>query len=385
MRRIRAAVCLTAMGGAAVWLGGCAGGGREDVATARPAALDAEREAQAQRIAQEAARLSGQREGMGVMPGSRGQAPAVMWMDQTIGRDGRGTAWPADGGAAAVSAAVPNEADVEEKDPIWGDPIDPTARASATPVSNAATADRGAMIDRLVSEAGAGQGGRLGGALRAAAVLAIESDRALPERVVQGLSEDEQRRVRDFHGVVRELLAATSRGEAIDPGALAGMLAEKAEPAAAEVASIRIGEMKLCTSVSGFGVYEPFKKDVFLAGRANKMIVYLELDGYTSELGAKGQHVVRLTQELELYDDAGLVVWRQQPESLRDEARRERRDFFTCQMVELPARLTVGKFYLKARVIDEATGHRAERSIPLEVVADFGLAVQGGRNVPLGG
>ncbi|MEO0964095.1 MAG: hypothetical protein AAFY08_03155 [Planctomycetota bacterium] len=374
MRRSWAAGAALFLGVVGLGLGGCAagtGGLGGDVAIAEEAALD--RDGQAQAIAAEAARYNALHNGE--------PAPEVLWEDASIRRDAR-----ADGGPPPVAQDISEVSAEAEQATVWDSVIQPTATAPTGAADAVPAVDRADAIDQLVREITAGQGGRLGRALRAAAVLAIESDRQLPQSIFDGLDPGERERVRRFHGVVRDLMAALARGDELDTDALVARLAaglgEAPTPAAR---SIAIGEIKLCTSVRGFGVYEPFAKDVFLAGRVNKMIVYLELDGFTSRVGADGQHVVRLTQELELYDEGGLIVWRQTPASIVDEARRERRDFFTCQLVELPARLTVGRFYLKARVIDEATGHRAERSVPIEVVADYGLATQAGRNTPLGG
>jgi hypothetical protein len=377
MRRIEAAWFAAVLAGLLTFLGGCAGGPGEPLASpddppppARP--IDP---AQAQQLADEARRLVTTRE----------PAPDALWMNDTIGRDARATPQADPRPGQAVQAEV-LPAQPDEPPSAWGIVGPDTALASPLDAhADAPAADQGALLDRLIEQVTAGQGGKLGNALRAAAVLATESDRQLPDRLLAGLTDDEKQRVRRFHGVVAELMASLARGDTPDLDALTDRLAGGVSDGSSDPASIGIGTFKLCTSVRGFGVYEPFSKDVFLAGRANKLIVYLELDNYTSQTGADGQHVVRLSQELELYDDGGLVVWRHTPVAIRDEARRQRRDFFTCQLVELPARLTVGKFYLKARVIDEATGHRAERSIPLEVVADYGLATQAGRNVPLGG
>ncbi|MEM0913905.1 MAG: hypothetical protein AAGK09_04765 [Planctomycetota bacterium] len=369
---------LAAAGLIVLWAGlsGCAGGAGvgQDAAIASEAPLD--RDAQAQQIADEAARLAASRGLVGE------PAPDVLWLDQEIGRDSQAGVAPAPIEVEQAQTPVSTEASV------WDTVIAPTAPGSM-PAGRAdapTQPDKAAAIDQLVKQITAGQGGRLGQALRAASVLAIQSDRELPESIFDGLDPGERQRVLRFHGVVRDLMAALARGDRLDADVLADRLAnglgETPKPADR---SIAIGDIELCTSVRGFGVFEPFAKNVFLAGRANKMIIYLELDGFTSRIGADGKHVVRLTQELELYDEGGLVVWRQTPASIVDESRRERRDFFTCQLVELPARLTVGRFYLKARVIDEATGHRAERSVPIEVVADYGLATQPGRDVPLGG
>lgn len=135
----------------------------------------------------------------------------------------------------------------------------------------------------------------------------------------------------------------------------------------------------LCMRVDGFGQYEEFGTNTLLAGRAHRMIVYTELKDFRSEratgpTGEQGRRV-RLTQDLSLYHDAdGLLAWREANQSINEFSRNERSDFFLVQLIELPRTLTVGSYRLKVTIVDEVAGATAEAIIPIDVVADAGLA-----------
>jgi len=135
---------------------------------------------------------------------------------------------------------------------------------------------------------------------------------------------------------------------------------------------IKITHAELCTRVAGFGNFDPFASRTFLRGRAQRMIVYVELDHFKSvKPQGSDKHKVKLTQEVVLFNDAdGLAVWRQEPVEIVDESSNQRRDFFVVQLIELPARLGVGKYSLKIRVTDKQAGSLDETTLPLQFVAD---------------
>jgi hypothetical protein len=140
---------------------------------------------------------------------------------------------------------------------------------------------------------------------------------------------------------------------------------------------LTIRALKLCKRVTSYGVYEEFADTSILAGREFSAVLYVELDHFKLTKLDSGKHQARVSQEVELLSDAdGLVVWKQPKVQIVDESVNRRRDFFLVQMIRLPARLTVGKYRLRARVTDEATGSVGEQSIPLKVVADTRLITQ---------
>ncbi|WP_428386294.1 hypothetical protein [Mucisphaera sp.] len=136
---------------------------------------------------------------------------------------------------------------------------------------------------------------------------------------------------------------------------------------------VSIQKIELCTSVSGYGVYDTLDSRRLLAGREHPMIVYLELEGFQTEI-SDGWHHTRITQEVRLYERRdGLMVWRQEPVEVVDRSKNRRRDFFMVQLIRLPSNLGVGEYRLKARVKDNIGQTISEDMIDLTVVADRSL------------
>ncbi|MCC7203938.1 MAG: hypothetical protein IT441_02580 [Phycisphaeraceae bacterium] len=152
-----------------------------------------------------------------------------------------------------------------------------------------------------------------------------------------------------------------------------------AAPPAAEQAIdapiLHIGKLELCKRVESFGVYDPIDTTSLLVGRAARMIVYVELDHFQSRKISEQAYRVQLTQEVTLYNEAdGLAVWQQPAVQIQDESRNVRRDFFVVQVVELPARLSVGKYILKVRVTDQQSQTFDEATASIHIVADQSVA-----------
>lgn len=144
---------------------------------------------------------------------------------------------------------------------------------------------------------------------------------------------------------------------------------------------LRISRGLLCTRVQGFGRYDPFESDRFLAGRAIRVIVYTELENFASRPATQAdpvqqsvplsdQYTVDLTQSLSLYHDpSGLLAWHRPAQKVIETTRGKRRDFYLIHTVELPASLTIGTYVLKVTVVDKTTGASDEVNIPIKVVA----------------
>ena len=205
--------------------------------------------------------------------------------------------------------------------------------------------------------------------------MALGEDKAAPSLLAQLKPEqrDQLERYRHLVGLLQGTLT-TGPGE-LDRAAINAALDESfgEQP-------VSIHTVKLCKRVRGFGVYEPFEDHTLLAGREQKVIVYVELENFRSLKRDDGQYEVKLSQELELYNEAdGLAVWREPAVAVSDTCRNIRRDFFVVQLVTLPARLTVGKYRLKVRVSDQHGGSIDEVTLPLEVVADEAMVGAAGK------
>ncbi|MFM9995785.1 MAG: hypothetical protein ACKVU4_08295 [Phycisphaerales bacterium] len=185
--------------------------------------------------------------------------------------------------------------------------------------------------------------------------------------------------------------AAAKDGEGVEGSDLADVLGG----VAAKVAGgqpLRIRDAQLCSRVRGFGQFTAFGDggtSRFMAGRAQRVIVYVEIDRFAhrevsagdaaalSEPG--GRWAVEISQEINLYSDAGnLLVLRRPPERVLESARVKRRDFYLVTEVTLPGTLAAGRYNFKVTVRDATSGAVAERVIPVEVVADAALT-RGGR------
>jgi len=207
-------------------------------------------------------------------------------------------------------------------------------------------------------------------AVRIATLKAADPARQLEESDLDGLTPPQQRAVRQYMQVIRSLATRLVEGEArLDADALREDIHALADPPALE-----IRHAALCRQVRGFGVYDAFASHQFRAGVDQRMIVYVEVDRFQSQLSDEGVHEVRLAQELVLYNDSdGLAVWRQPRAEIVDRSRNRRRDFFVVQLITLPASLGVGKYRLKATLEDLHGGTIAETILPVDLVSDPAL------------
>jgi hypothetical protein len=194
----------------------------------------------------------------------------------------------------------------------------------------------------------------------------------------------DERAVVDAWARLHERLADAET--APDPTTLARALREAAEETAA-LLPMRVDRLELCRSVRGFGDFTPlYRREgavVLPAGMAHRMIVYAELARFgvqeDTRDGVEGFEV-DLMQDIELIHldrgegEADLVAWSHPDERITDFSRNRRRDFYTLQIIELPATLSIGRYHLRLTVRDVATGEEAQSVVPIDVVAQVGSA-----------
>jgi hypothetical protein len=82
---------------------------------------------------------------------------------------------------------------------------------------------------------------------------------------------------------IRTLGRALSQDGKVAEPARAVQLVEGVLSTLREAAAVRIARSALCTRVEGFGQYEPFADNTFVAGRTTKMIVYTEIENLMFE------------------------------------------------------------------------------------------------------
>jgi len=206
--------------------------------------------------------------------------------------------------------------------------------------------------------------------LARAALAVVDPRHELTEDELTSLDASDREVVLAYQRTFAEMGQALGQDARSDRQLLQNLADQLAEQVA-DTRSLRIRNLKLCKRVKGFGVYETFGRNVFLAGRTQPMIVYAELENFKTKTNSDGAHVARLTQEIVLYNQTdGLPVWRQRPVKITDESQNHRRDFFVVQVIRLSDRLTVGKYLLKVSITDEIGQTMDEATMPIEIVAD---------------
>lgn len=224
---------------------------------------------------------------------------------------------------------------------------------------------------RLLAERASGATTPVGD-LAMAAALAADAGAPAPEIATLAPSEAAAvRAIYSVHGAVRSVGSTESGGVTVDA---ADALQSAADAASASLA-LRITDAKLCTRVVGFGDYADLGVNAFLAGRANPVIVYTQVDRFASHPASGERQVVELSQELNIYHDSdGAHCWKRPPETVTESTRTRRRDFFLTNAIELPSTLTVGRYRLKVTMRDLTSSSVAETTIPFSIVADPTLA-----------
>ncbi len=230
--------------------------------------------------------------------------------------------------------------------------------------------DRQALLENLLKDIRTSQDPAMAKAVSAAALALVDSDHKLDEADLAPLSPAQRDQVLRYHRTIMLLGKKLASGDqSLSPSEVSDQLT-----AILGEASLHMSNIQLCRKVSGFGVYDTFESNTFLAGREQPMIVYAELENFRSTQDARGQYQVKLTQEIVLYNESdGLAVWKQPTAEIVDRSRNRRRDFFVVQLIRLPARLSVGKYRLKIRVNDVVGGSIDESSVQIQIVAGESL------------
>jgi len=173
----------------------------------------------------------------------------------------------------------------------------------------------------------------------------------------------------------RELIAAVLDGfnnfRATTRGEYGGLLGKKIRPLL-EMAErlraqsdLRIPMVALCTRVEGFGNYEPLTH--LFANREYPVILYCEIENFSSRVNAGKNWETNLTQECLLYNASGQRIWEDKRTSIADTCRNRRRDFFVVKMLRIPP-LAAGQYSLKITITDPQSNRGTQATLPLQIV-----------------
>lgn len=202
-----------------------------------------------------------------------------------------------------------------------------------------------------------------------AAMSMVDPERTIDAQAVPDLSEKERELLGKLQTFFAELGRSLDDSDDVEH-TIVDAVARLRESIVRPL-QLQLPTATLCTRVGGFGDYSAFGRNSFLAHSEQKVIVYLEVDEFTSTLNDKGEYVTELSQQLTIYADRdGIPVWKEDWQAAVDVTKNKRKDFFTVQVITLPKALSVGKYQLKVRMRDEKSGAEAETAIPFEMVAD---------------
>jgi len=172
----------------------------------------------------------------------------------------------------------------------------------------------------------------------------------------------------------RELIAAVLDGfnnfRASTRSEFGGLLARKIKPLL-EMADrlraqsdLRVGNVSLCFRVDGFGNFEPVTH--FTANREYPLILYCEIENFSSHLNGNKYWETNLTQECLLYNASGQRIWEDKRTAIADTCRNRRRDFFVVKMIRIPP-LTSGQYSLKVTITDPASNRGTQATLPIQI------------------
>ncbi len=134
--------------------------------------------------------------------------------------------------------------------------------------------------------------------------------------------------------------------------------------------SFRISTLVLCHGMRGYGDYEPLPSTSLVAGREHGVVIYCELENFSSRLNDKKQWETSLTQQSVIYNETGQrVATLGKPCHSTDTCRNRRRDFALGSVATIPKILAPGRYFLKVTITDEQSNQVAEASVGIQLVA----------------
>jgi hypothetical protein len=143
-------------------------------------------------------------------------------------------------------------------------------------------------------------------------------------------------------------------------------LIDTAERLRAQV-GLTIPTIALCSRVDGFGVYEPIPAPRFAPGKEYQVVVYCEVENFSSRTNIKGIWETTLTQEVVIYNSASEKVASEAQQPVIDLSRSRRHDFFVGRRVRLPANLPAGNYSIRVTIRDQQANRLAESTAPIQI------------------
>lgn len=158
-------------------------------------------------------------------------------------------------------------------------------------------------------------------------------------------------------------LDASQRPELDERAGLASSHLERALARLGEISPLVVSNLNFCTEVTSFGVFTKFKQDDFRPGE--QVLVYAEVDNFTSQSTDKGHHT-SLRASYQILDAQGKRVHSQELPTTEEYCANPRRDYFVRYFVTLPQRMYDGNYSLELLVEDALSGNQKFAQSTLE-------------------
>lgn len=210
--------------------------------------------------------------------------------------------------------------------------------------------------------------------LLTAALLLLDGQRRVDPATLYDLTDREREVLSQYQDHFARL------GESLRTGGGADAVIRDTQETATSLAAgqrLRITDFRLCRRIVNFGLYDEIESYKFAALRPTPLLTYVEIEGFKSVPGGEGRFITRVRHELELYTERdGELVYAWPSAPAEDVCGKARRDFFLPRQIQLPSNLTMGRYRLKVRIIDEQSQHQAESVIAFSIVAGHEVAAR---------
>ena len=209
--------------------------------------------------------------------------------------------------------------------------------------------------------------------LVAASLLMLDNQRRTDPATLHDLTDREREVLRAYQDYFARV------GEALRSGGGVDAIVKEAKAIATSLASegqLCVPEFRLCSRVTNFGLFDEIATYKFPAMRPTPLLTYVEIEGFRSVPGGDGKYITRVRHELELFSESdGELVYSWPAAPAEDICGKVRRDFFLPRQIQLPSNLTVGRYRLKVRIVDEQSQQQAESVVAFSIIAGGDVAI----------
>ncbi|NLX12226.1 MAG: hypothetical protein GXY44_01040, partial [Phycisphaerales bacterium] len=116
---------------------------------------------------------------------------------------------------------------------------------------------------------------------------------------------------------------------------------------------VSIVNLALVTRVRSFGDYDAVQPPVFATGAGVHVYLYTEIDNFRYEPTGDGKLRSRMSEEVQIWNAQGMVIWQQKAPEIAETVLRPRRDFFIPFEIRLPADTPAGIYTLIVTIEDK--------------------------------